>query len=309
MKKQSIGFTLVELIIVISIISVLATLAFMSFSTETASARDAKRDGDLRTYENVIATSSSQNKRIRYTEDAADTGRDGSGDQGARESISTNNGTITPLRGSYLMPIQSGVFESDVIATAERDPKGSPYFGVFISDKTYQLFGTKENPDTQTPAAFVTGSFKEGALVDVLRSDVDSSATVIPVSNPIQFIAGDIISIDDEEMTVVTFNNVVGDGGHKTVTVTRASNGTTAVLHNKEIKIKLKTSRAGGTSLLCLGQLQTAAGTPVDTTVTAAFVASSDIMHGTASVGILCSTATGNGTVIDEGLLLPYKVN
>nr|HPO06207.1 prepilin-type N-terminal cleavage/methylation domain-containing protein [Candidatus Gracilibacteria bacterium] len=65
-RHQTAGFTLIELIIVIAIIAILASLAFMSLSGETAQARDSKRVGDLKTYEDSIATANGKNKRIHF---------------------------------------------------------------------------------------------------------------------------------------------------------------------------------------------------------------------------------------------------
>lgn len=48
LRKESHGFTLVELMIVITVIAILATIAVVSFSRVQKQARDTKRKGDLR---------------------------------------------------------------------------------------------------------------------------------------------------------------------------------------------------------------------------------------------------------------------
>ncbi|MBI2029449.1 type II secretion system protein [Candidatus Gottesmanbacteria bacterium] len=54
LNKKSWGFTLLELLVSISIIGVLISLASVSYSTAQKKARDAKRQGDLKTIQNAL---------------------------------------------------------------------------------------------------------------------------------------------------------------------------------------------------------------------------------------------------------------
>ncbi len=51
-KKHSLGFTLLELLVVISIIGILLALGVVAFSTAQQKARDAKRRGDIKALHN-----------------------------------------------------------------------------------------------------------------------------------------------------------------------------------------------------------------------------------------------------------------
>lgn len=304
------GFTLVELIIVVSIIAVLASLAFMALSGETAQARDSKRLSDLKTFEDAIATSNGKNKKIDYAGLGTIAG-----------PVTTNTGDLYPLRGAYLVQIQNGLFDSDVIPTIPRDPKGAQYIGAFFSTTDYQLLATKENSDTKIETALVRGSFKEGAIIDVLTADTDdayAAGEYIDVANPSRFIAGDIIKVDSEYMVVMGANTVT-----KRVYVFRdaslpaAGAGTSPLkVHNKGTSIKLYDSAPGAESLVCLGGVTARAaassattnaddsgavitvGTPNTFTTTAA--ASADAW------GRVCTTATN--LITDDGTVKPYTV-
>ncbi|HPO06208.1 MAG TPA: type II secretion system protein [Candidatus Gracilibacteria bacterium] len=294
MNKKA--FTLVELIIVVSIIAVLASLAFMSLSGETAQARDSKRVSDLKVFEDAIATANSKNKKISYkmTDELPYTG------------ISTSTGKVFPLRGATLMKIDETLLDSDVLPTVPRDPKGSPYFGAFLSPNDYQLFGTKENPDTKSPTAVVRGTFKTGAIIDVLTKDIDSSSIVIYVSNANRFVKGDIIQIDNEYMKVDIFN-----ASAKTVSINRGqtfnSISSTPTAHYKSAKIKLVSAAApngyASNGLLCMGEIYSAATTPVKITDAATY--NNAISSG---VGVFCKSDATSGIITDDGVLLPYNV-
>lgn len=52
--KNKKGFTLLELLVVIGIISILVTLGFTSYTTVQKKARDARRKGDLTTFQKAI---------------------------------------------------------------------------------------------------------------------------------------------------------------------------------------------------------------------------------------------------------------
>lgn len=54
MKKLLTGFTLLEMLVVIGIIAILVTLGFASYSTVQKKARDAKRQSDLKTAQQIM---------------------------------------------------------------------------------------------------------------------------------------------------------------------------------------------------------------------------------------------------------------
>jgi prepilin-type N-terminal cleavage/methylation domain-containing protein len=294
------GFTLVELIIVVSIIAVLSSLAFMSLSGETAQARDSKRVADIKTFEDSIATSNGKNKKIDFTNNP---------ELGAVQdtSITTTSGALFPLRGAYLIQIKNGLFDSDVLPTIPRDPKGAPYLASFLSKTEYQIFGTLENPDTKTETAVARGSFKAGAIIDVLIADTDDSSLTFSVANSRRFVAGDVIKIDNEEMTVATF---IYYPTTKVSTVTVAARGGTPKVHNKGASIKLKTPVEGTNSLLCLGAIYSAEGTPVlvdTTTLWATYMTSDDAAD--AITGVRCGDDTATATtIINDSENLPFQV-
>jgi prepilin-type N-terminal cleavage/methylation domain-containing protein len=291
--KQKQGFTLVELIIVITIIAVLASLAFMSLSGETAQARDSKRVSDLQTFENSIATSNGKNKPVHYKVDDINSRTNPN-----QEPLTTNSGELRPLRGAYLVPMSEDIFDSDVLPTVPRDPKGSRYLGAFLSKTDYQLFGTKENPSTQNPLAEVRGSFKEGMILDVLTDDINETETRIPVANPSRFVQGDIIKIDNEQMVVSVFNAVDGE-----IEVSRAYDGTTAKVHNKGASVKIKQFETGADSLVCLNSnivLASDGTTPIDATHWQSIIDGNDFP------GAVCEIP--ENTITNEGSNLPYLV-
>lgn len=321
------GFTLVELIIVIAIIAVLASLAFMALSGETAQARDSKRVSDLKTFEDSVSTSNGKNKKIGYALDSV--GQDHAGavrDDTAGDTLETNAGILKAIRGSFLIPVNTTLFDSDVLPTAARDPKGSYYLGAFLSNTDYLFFATKENPDTKIPTALVRGSFKDGSILDVLSANLGgiSTAVDVTVANPSRFVRGDVIKVDDELMVVrerdLTNSQIKVDRGFVTTGGTSGINTATIIVHNKGASIKLMTPATGGDSLLCLGTLVAAqAGTiTAPSTGTAAQVMSGTVNSLTltassaataAVVGSVCNAATSSATLTDDGTVLPYRVN
>lgn len=55
------GFTLIELLVVVSIIGILAALATVSFTSAQKQARDTKRKGDLKFYQNALEVYANKN--------------------------------------------------------------------------------------------------------------------------------------------------------------------------------------------------------------------------------------------------------
>lgn len=58
------GFTLIELLIVIAIIAVMASFAVFSFGGSQKSARDARRQSDIRQYQNAVEVYANANNGI-----------------------------------------------------------------------------------------------------------------------------------------------------------------------------------------------------------------------------------------------------
>ncbi len=249
-NKLKKGFTLVELIIVIAIIALLASLAFMALSGETGRTRDTRRDADLNHIENLIVTANSKGETIRHNNAVAE--------------ITTNLGAangINAIRGAKLVSVGSTLFDT-TLATPNADPKGTSYIAAFVNDNIYQIIGTKENPDTAVPTAVVKGNVREGAVVDQVRANIGLIADEILVSNPDQFVVGDVITIDNEDMVVAGYSanrSTISVYGINTLTgaIPLRSVGVVGNIatHNAGAKVKMKyfAPRAGGA--LCLGKL------------------------------------------------------
>jgi prepilin-type N-terminal cleavage/methylation domain-containing protein len=325
--KQKQGFTLVELIIVVAIIAVLASLAFMALSGETSQARDSKRVSDLKVFEDSLSTSNGKNKTINYEKD--NVGKNHLGDPRIDDNgtvdivegpnthtLETNAGILKSIRGAYLLPIIDGIFDSDVLPTAARDPKGSYYLAAFLSNTDYSFYGTKENPETKIATAIVRGSFKEGAILDTLMKNLGGLDTNIELSvaNPNRFVRGDIIKIDDEYMVVRGY-----DPDNSILEVTRGydpddnsgSDPDSIKVHNKGASIKLMNSANGGDSLVCLGIAANAddlIGAPDEASINDDFVSGFSLTAASASMitGDVCSNSD---PVVDEGHILPYRIN
>lgn len=58
------GFTLIELLIVIAIIAVMASFAVFSFNGSQKSARDARRQSDIRQYQNAVEVYANANNGV-----------------------------------------------------------------------------------------------------------------------------------------------------------------------------------------------------------------------------------------------------
>ncbi|MEK7111926.1 MAG: type II secretion system protein [Patescibacteria group bacterium] len=64
MKKFSIGFTLVELLVVISVIGILASIVLVSFTGSQKQARDTQRKSDLRQYQLSLENYANKNNGL-----------------------------------------------------------------------------------------------------------------------------------------------------------------------------------------------------------------------------------------------------
>lgn len=240
-----------ELIIVIAIISLLASLAFMAMSGETGEARDTRRISDIKNIEDLIVTSNAKSLSINHGSSTAE--------------ITTNLGVangVNPLRGAYLVSVAGTLFNL-ATASPNTDPKGTSYIAGFINNNSYQIIGAEENPETGIPTAIVSGSFREGVIVDQTRAAIGLVTDEILVSNPDQFVAGDVITIDNEDMVVAGYNAKRSTIAvlASSVDIPPRSDGVVGnmAVHSKGAKIKLKylAPRAGG--IFCLGKLDTLA--------------------------------------------------
>ena len=264
------GFTLVELIIVISIIAILAALSFIALSGETSNARDAKRDADLKVIEDAISTSNAKARSINY---GIKTGA------GGGNGIETNAGFVGAIRGAKITEVDEKLFDATILPTSPRDPKGSKYIGAFLTNNLYQLVAVKENADTKIPTTLIKGSFREGAVVDQLTSDVDAAATSISVNNPNQFLQNDVLTIDSEDLTVGDMT----DATATTIPVARAANSTTANQHKKSAPIKLKTFATDAESIICFND--------------------------TANPATATTCGAGGALKNEDSTLIPYSIN
>ena len=262
--KQKKGFTLIELIIVVSIIAVLSSLAYISLSGETAQARDSKRQADLKTLENAIAMSNAQGRSISYL-DPVTTGT------GAGDTITTTAGDVRVLRNASMFQLGSGFINSTILASIERDPKGSPYMGAFINSNQFQLIATLENSTTNDQEVHLVGSFKENAIVDNILVSIDNNDKLIPVGSGGQFVRGDVIQIGSEKMQVEDVSVDSGGSDLEAIIVCRGYNdltstcdGTGATVHKNRDVVQVTNFAANASSLFCLGTLQALAASGVD---------------------------------------------
>ena len=259
-KSKTQGFTLVELIIVIAIIAILASLAFMALSGETSQSRDSRRDSDLKVIEDAISTSNAKNRKIRYKVPKEGTNR-ATSNHPLETNLSTEAGeNINGLRNVDFVQVHEKVFESTILASPARDPKGPPYIIGFLTDNLYQVFGTRENPETKIPTAIVRGTFREGSVIDVLLRDVSKDTQEFMVSDPGRFITGDVISVDNEMLVVTGYNlerstiRVMGIDAAGALAERDDGSAVGSILHNKGTSVQLEYFAELAGSLLCLGE-------------------------------------------------------
>lgn len=70
-KRKTLGFTLIELMVVITIISILATMGINTFTTAQKKARDSKRQSDVRQIMSAIGTTTDLNGNLRVADTPA----------------------------------------------------------------------------------------------------------------------------------------------------------------------------------------------------------------------------------------------
>jgi prepilin-type N-terminal cleavage/methylation domain-containing protein len=68
MKKTSLAFTLVELIVVITILAILGTIAFISLQGYSQNAKNSKTSSDIRTLISAIETASTESNNFNITD-------------------------------------------------------------------------------------------------------------------------------------------------------------------------------------------------------------------------------------------------
>ena len=251
-KKQNQGLTLIELIVSVAILIIITSMSVMGLSSETSKTRDARRLSDLKIISDSITTSHTKGSPVKYDVNYTTTGsnnyivtnifqEDSGGDAKQHSSIRV-------LRNAYAVTITDDFIDGTIVAKISRDPKGMPYLAAFINNNTYQLFATLENSETKVQRAFIQGTLKSGSVLDTLTEDLAHDSSQLIVGSSDQFIVGDIITIDSEEMVVHGI-----DISQSIVYVNRLSSFPKP--HNEGAVIKLKEFAPGADSLLCYGSL------------------------------------------------------
>ena len=305
-----------------SLLSLLA-VAPMHIAGETAQARDAKRMNDIKIFEDAISTSNSKDRPIRFTKDfvgKTDGGVDRADDPATdriegsdTHLLQTSAGYLKAIRGGYLLPLQVGNFYSGIMQTVPSDPKGNRYLAVFMSKFDYSFFASNENPATKISTALVRGTFKPRMTLDNTREQLSggaSAATTIKVSNPTRFVAGDIISIDDEYMVVrgydAQLSNLYVVRGYDLDAAT-GLNVATQVIHNIGADIKLYQTATKGDSLVCITSDIAYLNTITSNSI------GENIYQGTFSFPGVVGTAgkvcgENSDPIVDGGVIVPYLV-
>lgn len=99
MKKTTVGFSLVELLISVSIISILMAVGYFNFKDSTKAARDAQRKSDLRELQSAIELYKNENGR--YPEGCKGPGV-WSGQTGTLYACASGNQYIIDLAPKYI---------------------------------------------------------------------------------------------------------------------------------------------------------------------------------------------------------------
>lgn len=294
------GFTLVELIIVLTIITVLSTLAFVSLSGETALARDATRKQDLKTMDDAIAMSNARNRSITYLTPNITTGT------GAGDIIKTSSGDIRVLRNATAFEVGSGFVDSTILATVSRDPKGSPYLIAFLHENVFQIASALENPVTKIQEAYLKGSFQKQAVLDNLLVAIDNTDKLLAVGKANQFVRGDVIRIDSEDIYVDDVSSA-----KNYIIVTRGYNSTVASVHDSRSSVKIIDFPTNASSLFCLGSLTTLAKSAADASALTVAQVPDDLSTLDLSTVILDDmyTCTTGGDISDGGSIVPYNAS
>ena len=248
-SKNKQGLTLIELVVSVAILVIITTMSAVALSGETSKARDSRRFADLKTIEDAISSSNSKNRAIKYNQNYVTTGIDSYlvTNVFQEDSNANSHRGVRILRNAKTVEIGKSFIEGTILSKISRDPKGQAYLAAFLNDNLYQLFGVKENAETKIPRAIVQGTFQAGSVVDNLLEDISNTDQILKVGNAKQFIMGDVISIDNEEMVVIATIFASNE-----IVVTRSS---TSRVHKMDVPIKIAKFAPGAESLLCYGKL------------------------------------------------------
>jgi len=114
LSKQK-GFTLIELLVVVAIIGILASLVLSSLNNSRASARDAKRDLNIKTIQNALELYHLENGTYPYigSNNAYSNSTNGSWDSleallGTTLPVDPINENVNPYSGGYGYAYYSG---------------------------------------------------------------------------------------------------------------------------------------------------------------------------------------------------------
>lgn len=137
LRKNNLGFTLVELLVAISIIGVLSGIILVGYNSVRSSARDAKRVADLQAVE--VALQMYHAKHGTYLVSGGGWGGGGEGWLAYKDGGVYAHSVTEVLYGEELLPV--AILEDPLVA-----PSYMIYMCPNTKNQAYSLSATKENP-------------------------------------------------------------------------------------------------------------------------------------------------------------------